>query len=197
MSGSWSHNPCAPGNNRFTITTSTTGQSRSRPDLTSFSLSIFLGYLLPLSIAAFPAPAVISCLIKQQVIAFWQGWPLYSSIVMGMFRLMRCPQVSNPSHPNIPCAFAIGCSTITHMALLCTSLFARLPNYNFTHWAPYIQPRQIYLPPWPLNEPPIQSLEAGVLRFLQWDYGLSAAGFLIWCLAVHQSRMGLGHLRIR
>lgn len=139
-------------------------------DLGLFPSSMILGYILPLSFAALPAPGILAYDTKQQFIAIWQGWPLYTSLIMGVF---RCLEVSQHRQLKTACAFAFACSAAGHLVFLWLS-WAKTTSHH------------IYLPPAPWGEPQVTTLEAGVLRFLQWDYTCSACGMLVWTGATYR-----------
>ncbi|KAB8227331.1 uncharacterized protein BDW43DRAFT_316918 [Aspergillus alliaceus] len=154
-----------------------------RSDLGSFPLSIILGYILPLSLAALAAPTVIAYDTKQQIIALWQGWPLYTSLLMGISRWLTHAQLPQPPQLKVACVFALACSTAGHLAFLCVTALGGYPKDPIHLTGIYS--RRVYLPPAPWGETQVTSLETGVLRFLQWDYTLSALAMLFWTVAVY------------
>lgn len=134
--------------------------------LRAFPLAMFLGYLIPLMFAAIPAPILISYRAKQQLIGLWQGWPLYTTFIIGISRTTSHTNSSGYRQLRSACIFALACSTVGHFCLLGSSWSANISHH-------------VYLPPSPWGKQ-ASTLEAGILRFLQWDYTLSALAMLIW-----------------
>nr|E3UBL5.1 RecName: Full=Terpene cyclase paxA; AltName: Full=Paxilline synthesis protein A; Flags: Precursor [Penicillium paxilli]ADO29933.1 PaxA [Penicillium paxilli] len=165
-------------------TPSRDSKSASQFDYRTFIPSMIIGYILPLLLASLPAPLILSYHNKQQFIAIWQGWPLYSSVLMWAFR-RRSGHVHCSRHKGLKhaCIFALACSSAGHLVLLSLTWL-----WSLSYWG-YIQSA-----PW--NEPPLASLEAGVLRFLQWDYTLSASATLSWAIAFRHEVVQQKSLRI-
>ena len=153
-------------------------------DMGSFALSIVIGYLVPLVFAALPAPAVIAYRTKQQLIATWQGWPLYTSLLLETSRLMRHKQSTRRQDLKRACRFALACSTAGHLIFWWQAMSGTHTGYAATLTGSKFY--QAYLPPVPWREPQMTSVERGILRFLQWDYTISASALLVWVAAVHR-----------
>lgn len=139
-------------------------------DIGLYPSSMIIGYILPLILAALPTPRVTAYETKQQLIAVWQGWPVYTSLIMLIIHYLRPMRASQDWQLKIACAFAFACSTAGHLAFL---WFARAKTASY----------HVFLPPVPWRELQVASIEAGVLRFLQWDYTLSASAMLVWTVA--------------
>ncbi|KAF5854765.1 hypothetical protein ETB97_011800, partial [Aspergillus alliaceus] len=82
-----------------------------------------------------------------------------------------------------PPQLKVACSTAGHLAFLCVTALGGYPKDPIHLTGIYS--RRVYLPPAPWGETQVTSLETGVLRFLQWDYTLSALAMLFWTVAVY------------
>ena len=144
-------------------------QPSSGPQIRSFPLAMSLGYILPLMFAAIPASSHISYRAKQQLIALWQGWPLYTTFIMFISHIVS--HASHFQYRKLQSAyiFALACSTTGHFWFLWLSW-----SVNLSHHV-YLLPN-----PNPWGNQQVATLEGGVLRFLQWDYTWSALAMLIW-----------------
>lgn len=135
--------------------------------LRAFPLAMFLGYMIPLIFAAIPAPTLVSYRTKQQLIALWQGWPVYTTLIMWIARTMSYKGYTRYQQLRSAYIFALACSTGGHFWLLWSSWQANISHH-------------VYLPPSPWGKQQVATLDAGVLRFLQWDYTWSALAMLVW-----------------
>lgn len=146
-------------------------------DIGFYSSSMIIAYICPLVLAALPTPGVTAYAMKQQLIAVWQGWPVYYSFITLIIRYLRPVRLSQDFQLKIACTFAFSCSTAGHLALL---WFSRANSASYL----------IFLPPAPWRELEVTNIEAGVLRFLQWDYTLSALAMLVWTVASYSQATG-------
>lgn len=135
--------------------------------LRAFPLAMFLGYMIPLIFAAIPAPTLVSYRTKQQLIALWQGWPVYTTLLMWIARTVSHKGYTRYQQLRSAYIFALACSTGGHFWLSWSSWQANISHH-------------VYLPPSPWGKQQVATLDAGVLRFLQWDYTWSALAMLVW-----------------
>lgn len=126
---------------------------------------------MPLVLAALPAPGVISYNTKQYLIALWQFWPLNTSIIMWSSKGLIPPAFPFDEEVRWACFFTMLCS-LGHKLLLLFYYIGGKSNLLL-----------LLSPPW--MESRVLTLEAGVLRFLQWDYILSGSAMWIWAIDLH------------
>ncbi|RAQ61122.1 atmA protein [Aspergillus flavus] len=147
-------------------------------------VSMIMSYIFPLVIISLPAPAMISPHFKQQVIAAWQGWPVYFVIIMTTHHLFI-----NRGHRKEASArrqvlsvyhFGFACSCLCHVAWLSAFVASKIQSLTQSSNLWYLCP---YGATFPLLNQPAQglgALEAGLFTFLQWDYGIAAVAAMVW-----------------
>ncbi|KAE8337528.1 hypothetical protein BDV24DRAFT_154347 [Aspergillus arachidicola] len=143
-----------------------------------------MSYIFPLVIMSLPAPAMISPHFKQQVIAAWQGWPVYFVVIMTIHHLFISRghrkeasarrQVLSVYH------FCFACSCLCHMAWLSVFVTSKIQSLTQSRNLWYLYPYGVTFPL--LNQPTqgLGALEAGLFTFLQWDYGVAVAATMVW-----------------
>ncbi|RAQ40730.1 atmA protein [Aspergillus flavus] len=147
-------------------------------------VSMIMSYIFPLVIMSLPAPAMISPHSKQQVIAAWQGWPVYFVIIMTTHHLFI-----NRGHRKEASArrqvlsvyhFGFACSCLCHMAWLSAFVASKIQSLSQSSNFWYLCPYGVAFPL--LNQPAqrLGALEAGLFTFLQWDYCVAAAATMVW-----------------
>jgi hypothetical protein len=150
-----------------------------------------IGYISLLLLASLPAPGIISYDFKQQIIALWQGWPISVSLLIWLLQgPIHKPQQgkteSTAATLKYTYAFAFGCPALCHMVVVGISVLSpsQVPLPEALH-STDLYPGSVFFPGLPWGEQRVESLEEGILRFLHWDYTLSALAILLWCSAVY------------
>lgn len=140
-------------------------------------LPMLVFYLIPLFLASGATPESVSVDVKQLLIGLWQGWPVYVSIlsvVLQYSKLTLAPHGTNLSQRKVHAyVFAFVCSAGPHLILL-----ANIGNSLNEKGKSLMAPKLF----WGSEE--VESVEEGVLHFLQWDYSISAVALLIWCMTL-------------
>jgi hypothetical protein len=167
-------------------------------------VSLIVAYVIPMSVMSLPAPTLISYDLKQRVIALWQAWPLLASASMCLLYLMECKKdkgqrKTRPTEEALLrhiYAFAFSYSGFCHLLSLSVLIFPFIYPSPHGLLANIDYLRRVFLPeiPPPLIAP--VSVEEGILRFLQWDYGLAALATLVWSLGLHVQGFGQGSTTI-
>lgn len=163
---------------------------------------IFLiGYQVPSILAGLRAPETISIDLKQILIAIWQPWPLYVSILAGTVyyttSLFTSPDtnLTRAARTQLTLlrrvyAVAFAQTAITHVAgwtfSLATVLFPVLFNPRFI---PLFHPLRVFMPTFPFLEGDlkVETVGQGVHIFLQWDILVGSYGILVWVISLWTS----------
>lgn len=146
-------------------------------------LPMLVFYLIPLFLASGATPESVSVDLRQLLVGLWQGWPVYVSIlsvVLQCSRLTLAPRGTKISQRRVHAyVFAFVCSAGPHLILL-----GNIGNSLNEKGKSLIVPRLFWGPE------ELDSVEEGVLHFLQWDYSISAVALLIWCMTLiyHRTR---------
>ncbi|OQD69720.1 hypothetical protein PENPOL_c002G01858 [Penicillium polonicum] len=155
------------------------------------------GYYILVILLALPSPAVVSYGSKQGIIALLQGWPLLVSAMLWLTHLCGKDRTADfqatlsTARTSIYIS-AMACATISHLVPLLISLLADSSD---------ICPGKVFVPhlAWPSRR--VTSVEEGLLRFFQWDYGLGSLALLLWAVGLHIQRrqqisQGINYLRL-
>jgi hypothetical protein len=152
-----------------------------------------VAYILPLTLMSLPAPAIVSIRFKQQIIALWQIWPLLFTITIINYHyltIFRAQQSSKKRSASAKLRYIYGfaslCSSLCHMIALSASITSIVQSSILqTADSADLHPRRVFLPTINWKTESLQSVEEGLLQFLQWDYGIAAVATVIWSLNVY------------
>ena len=150
--------------------------------------ALLLGFLAPILGAALLYPSIISFDQSQMLIAFWQGWPIWTNALTLTLFSLRTPTTPGKKNEAASChaaqalhVFAFACAALSHW-ILCMSSLASLTRAGNS--SSLLRPASLLLPRLPWSHARPSSLGEGVLWFLQWDYSVAAMAVLIWSVAL-------------
>lgn len=158
-------------------------------DTTALLVSFVLAYIAPLVVIGLPMPALISPVIKQTVIAWYQQWNVYIAlvhfVVCAVIRRMKKSSSSSSSarrsRHRLIYAFAFSLAFIPHfvtVTLACTA--ASFPGLFAGNVGAMLVPRSVFIPPSPWSDLQAPSLAEGCKWLLQWDFILGSMAMLCW-----------------
>jgi len=176
-------------------------------DLRILPISISLGYVVPTIAMALPFPSKLSNVTHQHLIALWQAFPIWTTIIHITLRscctFARDKLVRKTSEmPSIALGtsylneaghvyrFILMLCMITHIPIMLVTL---IPSWVYPESAQRIIALSqngffdVYLSGFPRFDYQIPSLAAGVHRFLQWDLYGSAGACLVWAVYLYQN----------
>ncbi|KAK2877273.1 hypothetical protein FQN49_001278 [Arthroderma sp. PD_2] len=154
-------------------------------------------FLLLFCVMALPAPQIVSYLFRQQMTIMGQLWYLYATAAVGFLYFMQ--KNAQPDERRVKYAvtaklrgayyFAFICSTIPHVVLILTSFAVTLlPFAGLEKYRGDLHLSQVFTLAFPWSAPPVESVEEGLLRFLQWDDFVGGACMLLWSIALYIRR---------
>lgn len=159
-------------------------------DTTALLISFIVAYVAPLVVIGLPMPELISPVMKQTVIAWYQQWNVYiagvHSVVSAIFRRTTNPSCfssisSARSRHRLLYAFAFSLAAIPHIVtviLACTAAcFLGLFAGNV---GAMLVPSSVFLPPSPWSGLKAPSLAEGCKWLLQWDFVIGSSAVLCW-----------------
>jgi hypothetical protein len=154
------------------------------------------GYIVPTFALALPAPAVISYHLKQQLLAFWQAWPLWTSLFAAVLAPVFAKfGTKNPRGKGLDTvwalrwvyAFGFACAAGPHFAACVLSFSsAMFPTLFNSNLVADLHPARVFVPvlPWSSAARP-SSLAEGTLWFFQWDYLIASVAVLLWAVSLN------------
>jgi hypothetical protein len=157
-----------------------------------------LGFLAPSALVSLPAPSVVTIEFKQQVLAFWQAWPVWVSFAAMLLAIGHSKFVGK----SVPAskgaerhtlsrfrrvyAFAFTCSAIPHMMAWTLSLTSTIFPVMFSpQFATALHPTRVFVNVLPWSGARASSVGEGALWFLQWDWVNGTAALLLWSIALY------------
>lgn len=185
----------------------------SVPDLAGIPIAMVFAYIYPTMVMSFPAPSVLNYDLKQYLVAFWQFFPVWVSLVQGavayllptglgeeeeeasklrpniiMMRWMR------PLYAGLLTAATLGQSKT--LSLVWTSIF--LPGLFASEFRGVFDFSKVFVPAASSPFTPMPSIGAGALLFLQYDYFVASASMALWStlLFVNTYRNGTTRRRL-
>nr|WGJ63580.1 terpene cyclase [Aspergillus striatus] len=168
-------------------------RARDIPSGYCLSTPIVVFYGAPLFLASAAAPRLVSAGMKQQLIAFWQGWSVSVSLSAPVLRWLaaRLPR-SGSSERTVTYArehifaFAFLCSALPHWTMIGIVFLVQLGVPPSCH-----DGKSLIVPRLSWGGKHVASIEEGIQHFLQWDYGISAVALLTWCVALYHHHAGI------
>lgn len=153
------------------------------------AISMILGYILPTVLMSLPAPSIIDHDLKQWLMAIWQFFPVWVSVVQGVVpyllpRLGKAKAV--PDAPTlrsmrvlyIGLIAAAGIGQISTMALMATSKF--FSGLFAPEFAGVFNPSNVFLPAAVSPSIKMPSIGAGALLLFQYDHLIGSASMCLW-----------------
>lgn len=177
-------------------------------DLKILPLSITLTYIVPTFLMGLDAPSKVSGPAHQQLIAFWQPFPIWTVIIQwtlrSTFQFIGSKVFSkDPKQPLTPLGtsylsnakhvyrFILTFCVLTHLPVLLVALIpASVISDTLPKLAPYASLNffDIYVPyfPFPLSQR-VSNLASGAHTFLQWDLATGSTALLLWAILLHRN----------
>lgn len=177
-------------------------------DLKILPLSIILTYIVPSFLMGLDAPSIVSGATHQQLIAFWQPFPIWTIIIQWILRStfqfigskvfskdskqpltpLGASYLSNVKHVY---RFILMFCVLTHLPIL---LIALIPASAISDILPKLAPYaslnffDIYVPyfPFPLSQQ-VSNLASGAHTFLQWDLATGSTALLLWAILLYRN----------
>lgn len=172
-------------------------------------VALIISFVIPSLLLVLPAPAAVSVETHQKLIALWQPFPIYNTILVFVLSKLYSPSSAAPSSEASRkeylesaekfYTFLLTFAAITHIPAL---LLTQLPPETFLAISPEIVSRiqnsvipvsfsTVYVPRPPLPSWKAISLADGIHTFLHWDTYVSSAAALVWVLVL-RSKAGAG-----
>lgn len=153
-----------------------------------------LAYHVPSLSMLIPAPDVVTFDQKQLLIALWQPWPVYVSILLTIVSLL----FSGSTRDNSPFklrkslraayTFALTHSALNHVIAWTVSLLTLAkPEFFNEKYLHLLHPAQVFGPynPFTNGDLTVKDIGHGVHIFLQWDFLIGTTAVLIWAVTVN------------
>ncbi|KAH8689516.1 hypothetical protein BGW36DRAFT_390989 [Talaromyces proteolyticus] len=160
----------------------------------SIPLIFVLAYQVPSLAMLIPAPGTITFDQKQLLIALWQPWPVYVSILTTVVSLV-CTSSGSDSSPSqlrkslrTVYTFALANASLNHVITWTISLTSVVkPEFFSEKYLSLLHPSQVFGPynPFANADLQVQDIGQGVHIFLQWDFLAGTFGVLFWAASVN------------
>lgn len=163
--------------------------------LTGIPFGTTIGFIMPTILMSLPAPSVLSVSSKITAILVWQAFPLWVTVYTYIWSAGLWPKIVYRNEADalanqMPLLrhvykFALAISVPAHLATLTLSLSAGvLCPGMFTAFAQSeLNPVSAFIPPNPFSDAKSASVAQGSQWFLQYDYAITSAAFVLWALA--------------
>lgn len=171
-----------------------------RAVLNTIPYIFLIGFFVPSALLVFPLGETMTTDLKQILIAIWQPWPIYISLLTTVAHLLFSPFVSNDkngeggratlSSLRTVYAVAFGHTAITHLIPRVLSLFTMIePRFFNETFAAALHPCKVFQVALPWTQPTLQvsDVGTGVHIFLRWDYIIGSTGVLLWALTLYRN----------
>lgn len=153
-----------------------------------------LAYQVPSFAMLIPAPEVVTFDQKQILVALWQPWPAYVSILLTGVSLLCSGSTSDNSpfklRKSLRAAytFALTNAALNHVIAWTIPLATiAKPEFFSQDYLHSLHPTQVFAPynPFTNGELTVKSIGDGVHIFLQWDFLAGTASVLLWAVTVN------------
>ena len=184
------------------------------PDLAGISVAMVFAYLDLTIVMSFPAPSVLSYELKQCLVAFWQLFPAWVSLVQGAVAYLlpiglgeeedeasqARPDTNitkmkwmRPLYAGLLLGAALGQAKT--LALMWSSMF--LPGLFAHEFRGIFDFSNVFVPAATSPFTPMPSIGAGAFLFLQYDYFVAAASLALWSTVLFVDAYRKGRTRRR
>jgi hypothetical protein len=177
-------------------------------DLRILPVSIVLGYIVPTLLMALPSPRIINPSTRQNYIAFWQTFPIWTIgihwIVKRLCQWAAKRMFNDDAHGKPPTPlgtsylnnvkhvyrFVVALCVSTHIPVV---IIALLPLWAIPESAPTLtflgtnNLFDVFVPYLPLRSHKVSTLAEGVHTFLIWDLYIGAGAFLTWAVLLYRN----------
>lgn len=171
-----------------------------RAVLNFLPFAFVIGYLVPSLLMVAPLNETMTPDVKQIIIAIWQPWPAYVSLLTTFASLFFSPFISNDNNVEggratlsslrKVYAFAFGNAVVTHQYSLILPLATLLePRFFQEKFLTALHPATVFATPLPWASPTLQvpDFGTGIHYFLSWDVICGTTGALLWALTLHRN----------
>ncbi|KAL4998912.1 hypothetical protein BDV10DRAFT_62454 [Aspergillus recurvatus] len=170
-----------------------------RAVLKAIPLVFVTGYMVPSGLLLLPVSERVTTDLKQILIALWQPWPAYISILLTLVHVLFSPFTSNDNtieggratlrSLRWVYAFAFANTALTHIISWVIPLSTVAAPWLFKEeYLRPLHPLVVYDVPKPWEAPVlVENVGAGTHAFLRWDYIIGSTGVLIWALSLYQT----------
>lgn len=166
-------------------------------------LAVTLGAIVPSILACLPAPSIVSYSLQQDLVSFWQLFPVWislSQLVLMTFSSFILPSKEqtyrSAAERNAVLLrslrrtyiFIFAVSSLSHIASLTLSITPLiLPSIFAPGYHSFFHPLRVFLPKSPLEITPISSLGEGALLLLQWDELIGSGAMIVWAMVLNRN----------
>lgn len=158
--------------------------------LSGIPIALALGFGVPSVILSLPTSGILSTTAKVRAVVLWQPFPAYIAVVLQMWKVLSADPspattstLSQLKKLRNVYKFGLALAVPAHAATWGLSLSALfLPQIFAPKFAASFHPLAAIIPENPLTfaTTPVYSMTVGSLNFLQWDYIVSSAAYLIF-----------------
>lgn len=179
-------------------------------DIGVVPFSIFVGYIIPSALTAFPETSTGPIRTLQERISFWQPWPIWVSVVQivtSKALSFVCSTGDNDarhakvqkvlSNSRVVYAFAFGLAALSHIAALSLSIISALfPTLFDPDVLHSLHPANVFVPTMPWSATKAKSLGQGVQDFLHYDHLVGVVAVLFWVLSLYTSAHSARNVKV-
>lgn len=161
-----------------------------------------IGYAVPSGLMLLRTPDVVSFDQKQIIIALWQPWPVYISVMATLAHFLLSPFTRNGNSSSSRCspalqmapplrrvyAFAFANAAIGHVAAWTVSIASAVVPVLFNkRFVDALHPARVFGVSFPSSSSArrVVSVGEGVHAFLQWDFLIGSTGVLLWAATLY------------
>lgn len=161
--------------------------------------SLTIGFIVPTIIMSLSASGILTTDQIIKAILLWQVFPLWTAIAQVILtRTIFSSSVATPSAtPQLKetrnrlatlYRFAIYVSSGAHIATMALSLSSVLyPGIFAPTLVTSFHPLHLFVPPNPFSDVKAASIAQGAFWFLQFDYSITSAAYLVWAVCLKYS----------
>ncbi|KAL8861302.1 MAG: hypothetical protein Q9178_002174 [Gyalolechia marmorata] len=168
-----------------------------------------LSYLIPTVLAALPSPQYTSWSLHQNIMAFWELYPVPFKILQIVFAryifdslastpttTSKASSLSEQKSMNLrylrrTYIFAFAVSAFTHLTTLTLALSPVLfPSLFLSTSRTSLSPSNIFIPTSPFYNTPVKNLGEGLWYFLVWNMTISNIAPLVWGMLMARNAEG-------
>ncbi|KAF6823343.1 hypothetical protein CMUS01_10726 [Colletotrichum musicola] len=161
-----------------------------------------LGFILPSIALGIPSPQLISESTQAKLLAFWQAFPIWTSlahfVISALVSALDVVPKTSRNKPSTKIArfnqiysYALVPAAVLYLGVL-GLIYARAGSLTGGLLSASELAAAAFRPTWPWDATPVASFEKGVLTMLQWDLYMSSAASWIWVSYMAYVTAGVG-----
>lgn len=166
--------------------------------LSGLPFGTLIGFVVPTILMTLPTPSVLSVTSKITAILVWQAFPLWTTVYNYVWSFALWPKIEYTNESDRQSnqiailrnvyKFGLAFSVPTHIATLTLSISAFVfPNLFTSAAQAELHPVNVFVPPNPFGDAKAINIAQGSQWFLQYDYYITSAAYIIWALASRYS----------